>query len=63
MRAATAAGSANPIAAAPLEISTVFGLWVGHSREIHSLWAPTSEISTSSGPISVAQVAQRRAAA
>ena len=48
--AAIAVGSAIPIPARPLAISTVLGSCAGNMRAIHSLCRPTSEISMSWRP-------------
>ena len=48
--AAIAVGSAMPIPARPLAISTVLGSCAGNMRAIHSLCRPTSEISMSWRP-------------
>ena len=48
--AAIAHGSAKPMPARPLAISTVFGSCAGNIRPIHSLCRPTSEMRMSSRP-------------
>ena len=56
--AAIAVGSAKPMPARPLAMSTVPGSWAGNIRPIHSLCRPTSETSTSLRPQRLADVAQ-----
>ena len=48
--AAIAHGSAKPMPARPLAMSTVFGSCAGNIRAIHSLCRPTSEMRMSSRP-------------